>query len=121
MYQFVASYTGSDVKPITTSEGVLQNYTVVDNGRVIRHKVIGCHKQMYLPYAIYGCHYILNSIVRVVPLKGEDGTQLEDVSICHMDTSPWNPHHLLFLILKSKPGPLVCHFLATEDIAWISK
>lgn len=121
MRNFVVGLMGENVKPISTPAGKWQMYTVSGVARTIKYQVTGCHKQDYLPFAVYGCHYIPKSQVRVVPLVGEDGTKLEAVSICHMDTSKWNGNHLLFMLLKAKPGPPICHFIATDDIMWVTK
>lgn len=121
MMNFVAGLMGESIKPVSTPAGKWQMYTVAGPATTIRHQVTGCHKQDYRPFAVYGCHYIPRSQVRVVPLVGEDGTKLEAVSICHMDTSKWNGHHLLFMLLKAKPGPPVCHFIATDDVMWVRK
>ncbi|WOG84636.1 hypothetical protein DCAR_0103820 [Daucus carota subsp. sativus] len=53
-----------------------------------------------------------NSVVRAVPLVGQDGTKVEALSICHLDTASWSSSHFAFLVMDAKPGSPVCHFLA---------
>ena len=33
--------------------------------------------------------------------------------------SAWSPEHMAFEVLKIKPGPAVCHFLATDTLIWV--
>ncbi|ONI34328.1 hypothetical protein PRUPE_1G475200 [Prunus persica] len=80
-------------------------------------KVVVCHKENY-PYAVFFCHAIKQTAAYVLSLKGDDGVKVKAVTICHLDTSEWNPKHLAFQILKVKPGTIpICHFLSTDAIA----
>ncbi|XP_021803319.1 BURP domain protein RD22-like isoform X2 [Prunus avium] len=82
-------------------------------------KVVVCHKQNY-PYAVFFCHAIKQTAAYVLSLKGDDGEKVKAVTICHLDTSEWNPKHLAFQILKVKPGTIpICHFLPTDQIVWV--
>ncbi|ONI34156.1 hypothetical protein PRUPE_1G465600 [Prunus persica] len=82
-------------------------------------KVVVCHKENY-PYAVFFCHAIKQTAAYVLSLKGDDGVKVKAVTICHLDTSEWNPKHLAFQILKVKPGTIpICHFLSTDAIAWV--
>ncbi|KAJ7001044.1 dehydration-responsive protein RD22-like [Populus alba x Populus x berolinensis] len=33
----------------------------------------------------------------------------------------WSPDHMAFEVLNIKPGPAVCHFLATDTLVWVPK
>ncbi|CAL2234767.1 unnamed protein product [Prunus armeniaca] len=58
----------------------------------------------------------------VLSLKGDDGEKVKAVTICHLDTSEWNPEHLSFQILNVKPGTVaICHFISTDGIVWVPK
>ncbi|BFG18854.1 hypothetical protein CerSpe_051280 [Prunus speciosa] len=82
-------------------------------------KLVVCHKQNY-PYAVFLCHTIKQTAAYVLSLKGDDGVKVKAVTICHLDTSEWNPKHLSFQIVKVKPGTIpICHFLPTDHIAWV--
>lgn len=121
MVRFVYRSMGTKlVKPISAAPGKWQLYTVTGLARTISNDVVGCHKLNVLPNAVYECHHIHNSTVRVVPLAGEDGTKVVAVSVCHMDTSSWTSQHPAFLSMDAKPGTPVCHFLATDDISWVT-
>ncbi|KAL8102172.1 BURP domain protein USPL1-like [Apium graveolens] len=123
MFEFVTSSIGSrKVIPISANAGRWQLYTIVDTPKTMAHQpVAGCHKMSYLPYAMYSCHKVQNSIARVVPIVGDhDGTRMDAVSVCHMDTRSWSADHIAFQVLGIKPGFVpVCHFLSTDDIMWL--
>ncbi|XP_021747228.1 BURP domain protein RD22-like [Chenopodium quinoa] len=121
MMDFAIRMLGTNLRPISTPAGKWQLYTVTGAARTITDKVCGCHKKDSLPFAIYGCLYKMNTKVRVVPLVGDDGTILEAINVCHMNTASWDSNYLLFRLMKAKPGTPVCHFLATDDIVWITK
>ncbi|CAL2234841.1 unnamed protein product [Prunus armeniaca] len=70
--------------------------------RLAGDKVVVCHKENY-PYAVFLCHAIKQTAAYVLSLKGDDGVKVKAVTICHLDTSEWNPKHLAFQILKVKP------------------
>ncbi|OMO54411.1 hypothetical protein COLO4_36498 [Corchorus olitorius] len=81
---------------------------------------IVCHKMQY-PYAVYLCHSIKKTIVYDVPLIGVDGTKVNAVAVCHLDTSAWSPKHVAFQFLKVKLGSVpICHFLGRDTIVWVS-
>ncbi|KAK8977655.1 hypothetical protein V6N11_013438 [Hibiscus sabdariffa] len=82
--------------------------------------VLVCHKKKY-PGAVFSCHSINRTTLYKVPLVGKDGTKANALAVCHKDTSAWNPKHMAFRILKTKPGTdPVCHFLFRDTLVWIS-
>lgn len=51
-----------------------------------------------------------------IALVGENNVQMKAISVCHEDTTSWNPKHLAFQVLNVKPGS---HFLVENDVAWV--
>ncbi|XVF01128.1 hypothetical protein REPUB_Repub04eG0061600 [Reevesia pubescens] len=124
LLDFPRSVFGSDsqfqiltTSRITKSSSFYQNYTVVQPKEITAPKMIACHNMPY-PYTFYICH-TQNSETKVfkVSLSGEDGNRVEAISVCHMDTSQWNPNHVAFRRLGVKPGTsAVCHFFPADDL-----
>ncbi|KAI5355010.1 hypothetical protein L3X38_007905 [Prunus dulcis] len=100
----------------------MHNYTTMPGlKKLAGDKVVVCHKQNY-PYAVFFCHAIKQTAAYVLSLKGDDGEKVKAVTICHLDTSEWNPEHFSFQILKVKPGTVpICHFISTDAVAWVPK
>ncbi|KAJ4828246.1 hypothetical protein Tsubulata_033867 [Turnera subulata] len=96
---------GTNIRVLSTPEGKKQEYTVLAGAKKIGDdRVIVCHKE------------IDDTEVYTVPLMGADGTKLKAVTICHKDTSGWDPDYIAFQILKIKPGPPFCHFLYSDAL-----
>ena len=99
-----------------------QNYTVLEVPKeVLAPKMVICHPVPY-PYAVFFCHYFgTGTKVFQVSLCGKNGDNVEAVAVCHMDTSDWDPDHILFQLLGVKPGASspVCHFLPTNHLVWV--
>ncbi|ONI34350.1 hypothetical protein PRUPE_1G477000 [Prunus persica] len=100
----------------------MHNYTTMPGlKKLAGDKVVVCHKENY-PYAVFFCHAIKQTAAYVLSLKGDDGEKVKAVTICHLDTSEWNPEHLSFQILNVKPGTIpICHFISTDGIVWVPK
>ncbi|XP_075486475.1 polygalacturonase-1 non-catalytic subunit beta-like [Primulina tabacum] len=84
-------------------------------------KIVACH-EVILPFASYFCHSLsstnLYSVDLVEPKAGAPANTL--LAICHMDTSPFPENHIVFKILKLKPGQgEACHWFTQIDLAWI--
>ncbi|XP_025686008.1 BURP domain protein RD22 [Arachis hypogaea] len=125
MVDFSTSKFGTRVEVVSTEVGKetkLQSYNVAPGMKKISHenKAIVCHKQSY-PYAVFYCHKIETTMTFKVPLEGADGSRVKAATICHTDTSQWNPKHLVFQVLKVKPGTPVCHFLPEDNVVWVPK
>lgn len=110
---------------LTKSSLLLQNYTILDEPKVILgEKIVACHTLPY-PYAVYYCHsQKSDNKVYKVSLMGENGGGKEELidaaAICHMDTSKWDPNHVAFQVLKTEPGKSpVCHFFPEDNLVWI--
>ncbi|KAJ3677571.1 hypothetical protein LUZ60_003295 [Juncus effusus] len=79
---------------------------------------VACHDEIY-PYKLFRCHTTGPSRAYVAMMSAKDGTTIELVSICHVDTSMWNPNHLSFQVLGVKPGTVpVCHIMPYGHILW---
>ncbi|KAG2397886.1 hypothetical protein LR48_Vigan08g170800 [Vigna angularis] len=129
MLEFVSTTIGSETKHnlLTTSlptiSGVpLQKFTILDVSEDIdAPKWVACHPLTY-PYAIHYCHFIATgSKVFKVSLGSENGeNKVEALGICHLDTSDWDPNHILFRQLGIKAGQdPVCHFFPVKHLLWI--
>ncbi|XP_074347639.1 BURP domain protein USPL1-like [Apium graveolens] len=119
MIKFVIQHLGENIKPVSALPGKWQQCTITYMPKFLGQKMVGCHKTYYLQFAVYEYHSVPHSVARIVSLLGEDGVEVQAVTICHIDTSSCNPHYISFRILKAKPGIPVCHFLATDDIIWL--
>lgn len=97
-----------------------QGYEFGEGVKMVADKSVVCHKRKY-PYAVFYCHTFQRTRTYMVPLVGGDGREAKAIAVCHMDTSAWHPNHLVFRVLKVKPGTPVCHFLSNNDIVWIPK
>ncbi|XP_039127014.1 BURP domain protein RD22-like [Dioscorea cayenensis subsp. rotundata] len=49
-------------------------------------KLVVCHTQQY-PYIVFYCHATRKRKVYTVALEWNDGTKLEVIAVCHLDTS----------------------------------
>ncbi|XP_059294537.1 BURP domain-containing protein 3-like [Lycium ferocissimum] len=98
---------------------MLQKYTVKEVEQVADGVNMVCHKLNYA-YAVHFCHGGGSTKTFMVSMIGVDGTKVKAVSICHKDTSLWNPKGLPFVVLKVKPGTTpICHFLQDDQIAFL--
>ncbi|XP_071726147.1 BURP domain-containing protein BNM2A-like [Rutidosis leptorrhynchoides] len=129
VHEFVNDIFGSNtqVNTLTTTHlknppsGLLQNYKVEEISQNIPSpKLVACHTMPY-PYAVYYCHsQESENKVLMVSLEGEDGDLVEALSVCHMDTSQWNPNHVSFGVLGVEPGTTsVCHFFPSDHFVFI--
>ncbi|XP_054819919.1 BURP domain-containing protein 3-like [Prosopis cineraria] len=124
MVDFITLKLGKNVEALSTEvmkkETKKQEYTITLGAKKVGEaKVVVCHKLNYI-YALFYCHKTETTIAYTVPLVGADGTEVKAVSLCHTDTSEWNPKHLAFQVLKVKPGSvLVCHFLPQDNVVWV--
>ncbi|XP_027330067.1 BURP domain protein RD22-like [Abrus precatorius] len=125
MVDFSTSKLGNNVEAVSTEvnkESELQQYTIAKGVKKLgENKAVVCHKQSY-PYAVFYCHKSDTTKAYSVPLVGADRTRLTAVSVCHTDTSQWNPKHLAFQVLNVQPGTVpVCHFLPEDHVVFVPK
>ncbi|XP_054818613.1 BURP domain protein RD22-like isoform X2 [Prosopis cineraria] len=124
LVDFITSKLGRHVEALSTEvvmETKKHEYTIMHGVKKVgvEKKVVVCHKLSYV-HAVFYCHKIENTVAYTVSLKGADGSKVKAISVCHRDTSQWNPKHLAFQMLKVKPGSVpICHFLFQDTIAWV--
>ena len=82
-------------------------------------RFVSCHDVVY-PYTVYRCHDTGPARLYMVEMEGVRGGSFVTVAvICHTDTSQWDPEHLSFRLLGSKPGsPPVFHVIPYGHIVW---
>ncbi|KAK4360514.1 hypothetical protein RND71_019466 [Anisodus tanguticus] len=98
---------------------MVQKYTIKEVELLADGINMICHKLNYA-YAVHFCHGGPGTKTFMVSMIGADGTKVKAVSICHKDTSLWNPKGLPFVVLKAKPGtPSICHFLQDDQIVFL--
>ncbi|CAL4906705.1 unnamed protein product [Urochloa decumbens] len=99
-----------------------QPYTVRSVRQVDGSSFVSCHDHNY-PYTVYMCHNTPSTRAYIVELEGAcSGLDVTVAAICHADTSHWNPEHVSFKILGTKPGGApVCHYLPYGHTVWVSK
>jgi hypothetical protein len=104
----------------TMSNALTQNYAILRVSKeIFAPKWVACHPLPY-PYKIFFCHFIERSKIFKVSLGGEDGHNVEAVAVCHLDTSDWEPDHIIFRQLGVKPGSSpICHFLPIYHLVWV--
>jgi len=130
MLEFVDTIIGSERKHmvLTTSNPSpsaipLQKYTILEVSHDIdAPKWVSCHPLPY-PYAIYYCHTMTTGtkVFKVTLVGDANGDKMEAIGMCHLDTSDWNPNHMIFKTLRVEPGKNtpVCHFFSINHILWI--
>ncbi|XP_033511633.1 BURP domain-containing protein 6-like [Nicotiana tomentosiformis] len=123
MVDFSLSMLGTNNIHVFTTEvqgenQMLQKYTIEEVQQLADGVNMICHKLNYA-YAVHFCHGGGITKTFMVSMIGADGTKVKAVSICHKDTSLWNPKGLPFVVLKAKPGTTgICHFLQDDQIVF---
>jgi hypothetical protein len=130
MLEFVDKIIGPDTKRniLTTNNPSptaipLQKYSILEVSHdIVAPKWVACHPMPY-PYAIYYCHYISTGtkVFKVSLVGDENGDKMEALGICHLDTSDWNPDHVVFKQLGIKAGKNspICHFFPVNHLLWV--
>nr|BAB69453.1 A2-134 [Megathyrsus maximus] len=98
---------------IPTGGMSLQPYTVRAVKPVDGSDFVGCHPELY-PYSVYRCHTSVQTGTYVMEMQSSygNGGALKLVAVCHRNTTSWDPEHVSFKVLASKPGGLpICHFV----------
>ncbi|XP_016506479.2 BURP domain-containing protein 6-like [Nicotiana tabacum] len=123
MVDFSLSMLGTNNIHVFTTEvqgenQMLQKYTIEEVQQLADGVNMICHKLNYA-YAVHFCHGGGITKTFMVSMIGADGAKVKAVSICHKDTSLWNPKGLPFVVLKAKPGTTgICHFLQDDQIVF---
>ncbi|XP_041011195.1 polygalacturonase-1 non-catalytic subunit beta-like isoform X3 [Juglans microcarpa x Juglans regia] len=124
VHNIMGSWANLDVLTIThptVATVSAQNYSVLRiSEEIYAPKWVACHPLLY-PYKVFYCHFIERSKIFKVLLGGENEHKVEAVAVCHMDTSDWDPDHILFRQLGIKPGSSspICHFLPVYHLVWV--
>lgn len=96
----------------------LQPYTVRAMRPVEGASFLACHDEAY-PYTVYRCHTTGPARAYMVEMEGAHGGSVTVATVCHTDTSRWNPEHVSFKLLGTKPGGApVCHLMPYGHIIW---
>ncbi|KAJ1269006.1 hypothetical protein BS78_07G177100 [Paspalum vaginatum] len=111
-----------DVRAVTSTlpraGAPLQTYTVRAVRPVDGASFVACHDEVY-PYTVYRCHGTGPARAYMVEMEGARGGAVTVATVCHTDTSRWNPEHVSFKLLGTKPGgPPVCHLMPYGHIIW---
>ncbi|XP_042471641.1 BURP domain-containing protein 3-like [Zingiber officinale] len=106
----------------STAAEAMQRYAVEGFERMGGEGLgVFCHAEPYA-YVVFHCHAVGKGMMReyAVSLKGSDGSRVEAMAVCHLDTTSWNPQHLMLQVLQVKPGSAepVCHFLPSDHVLW---
>ncbi|XP_059315977.1 BURP domain protein RD22-like [Lycium ferocissimum] len=97
----------------------LQRYTIEQVQQIADGDNMVCHKLVYA-YALHYCHVGGNTKTFMVSMVGDNGTKVKALSVCHQDTSFWNPNSFPFALLKVKPGTTpICHFVQDDQIVFV--
>ncbi|XP_060215842.1 BURP domain protein RD22-like [Lycium barbarum] len=95
-----------------------QQYTIEQVQQIADGDNMVCHKLNYA-YALHYCHVGGSTKTFMVSMVGTDGTKVKALSVCHKDTSFWNPKAFPFVSLNVKPGTPICHFLQDDQIVFV--
>ncbi|KAF8654491.1 hypothetical protein HU200_061681 [Digitaria exilis] len=83
-----------------------QEYAVRAVRRIDGESFVACHDEAY-PYTVYRAY--------VVEMEGARDGAIAVATVCHTDTSRWNPEHVSFKLLGTKPGGApICHLMPTR-------
>ncbi|XP_021738851.1 BURP domain-containing protein 5-like [Chenopodium quinoa] len=125
MVDYVISMIGTNVKALTTQvkKDSKMEYTIYGVKRLVKndHETVVCHKMGY-PYAVFFCHRTKTIRSYMASLVGKDGTKIEAVVACHMESNDFLDNYAK-IVLKVVPGSThICHFPAAEDtVIWMPK
>nr|QXY82431.1 BURP [Selaginella kraussiana] len=101
-------------RPVSSPE----HFKIMDVKVVTENSVVTCHPMVF-PYALYMCHFVPKSVPIKVTLQDDHDKLVVVPVMCHMDTSEFDPSHLSFKILNTKPGEAeMCHWMPNSHIMW---
>ncbi|OEL22127.1 BURP domain-containing protein 13 [Dichanthelium oligosanthes] len=111
-----------DVRAVTSTlpraGAQLQPYTVRAVSPVDGASFVACHDEAY-PYTVYRCHGTGPARAYMVEMEGVREVTVTVATVCHTDTSRWNPEHVSFKLLGTKPGGApICHLMPYGHIIW---
>ncbi|TVU06425.1 hypothetical protein EJB05_49638, partial [Eragrostis curvula] len=107
----------NEITPVTSpslprSGAPLQPFAVRAMRRIDGSRFVACHGGLY-PYTVFMCHDTGAVRAYMADMEGaRDGGKVTVAIVCHTDTSLWDPEHMSFRLLGTKPGgEPVCHFM----------
>ncbi|KAL5231631.1 hypothetical protein ABZP36_030407 [Zizania latifolia] len=111
-----------DVRAVTSTlpraGAPMQQYTIRAVLPIEGSSFVACHDQAY-PYTVYRCHTTGPVRAYMVEMEGAAAGAVTVATVCHTDTSRWNPEHVSFKLLGTKPGGVpVCHLMPYGHIIW---
>jgi hypothetical protein len=116
LIDFTTSKLGKKVQAVSTEvneKTTVQTYNIVKVTKIgSNDKTVVCHRLGY-PYPVFYCHYTQNVEAYKVSLVGDDGTNVEAVTVCHVD-----PSKSTAVNIESKIVP-VCHILPEDNVVWV--
>lgn len=126
MAQFVAEQLGTQVvalategAPDVTTSSVVKIESVTKRSVVEGEHIVICHTVMF-PSALYYCHHVTGTKVVQAKLRVDEGTVIDAVGICHLDTSLWASEHPAFKALDIPRGAEACHWTVQNDVVWVA-
>lgn len=121
MVRFVTETSGKDMIILSPRALSKDKAKVMDVHQVNGEgdKVITCH-DMKFPSIVFSCHMTQTTRVLDVSLQLAGDQVAHALAVCHLDTSYWDPAHIAFKLLKTKPGRgTVCHWLPENSFVFI--
>lgn len=117
-----------DIRPVTSnlplSGAPRQAYAIHSVRQVDGSSFVYICHESYYPYTVYICHDTgTTTRTYMVDMEGVySGMAITVAAICHIDTSQWDPDHISFKLLGTKPGGApICHYLQYGDMIWVNK
>ncbi|TVU06323.1 hypothetical protein EJB05_49531, partial [Eragrostis curvula] len=99
----------NEITPVTSpslprSGAPLQPFAVRAMRRIDGSRFVACHGGLY-PYTVFMCHDTGAVRAYMADMEGaRDGGKVTVAIVCHTDTSLWDPEHMSFRLLGTKPG-----------------
>ncbi|CAL4994213.1 unnamed protein product [Urochloa decumbens] len=104
-------------------EGIASQISTVASVRLLSHSqsVLVCHDMEY-PYKVFYCHLSLPTRAYQVKLISQvDGSSVDALAVCHLNTSSWNDDFIFFELMHVKPGQTTaCHYLNRGSMVWVA-
>ncbi|CAL4988764.1 unnamed protein product [Urochloa decumbens] len=104
-------------------EGIASHMSTVASVRLLSHSqsVLVCHDMEY-PYKVFYCHLSLPTRAYQVKLISQvDGSSVDALAVCHLNTSSWNSDFIFFELMHVKPGQTTaCHYLNRGSMVWVA-
>ncbi|CAL4981618.1 unnamed protein product [Urochloa decumbens] len=104
-------------------EGIASQMSTIASVRLLSHSqsALVCHDMEY-PYKVFYCHLSLPTRAYQVKLISQvDGSSVDALAVCHLNTSSWNSDFIFFELMHVKPGQTTaCHYLNRGSMVWVA-